>query len=76
MRREFFHGEEDGIPFDVLKRTDAFTYGYALTVHKSQGSQWDRVLVYDESFAFRENKSRHLYTALTRAAQAVPVVQA
>ncbi|MDP4024440.1 ATP-dependent RecD-like DNA helicase [Methylobacterium sp. NEAU 140] len=75
VRREFFHGEEDKLEYNERRNTDEFTYGYALTVHKSQGSQWDRVLVYDESFAFRENRSRHLYTALTRAANAVTVVQ-
>ena len=51
------------------------TYGYALTVHKSQGSQWERVMVFDESALFREHRDRHLYTAITRAAKSVTVVQ-
>lgn len=58
-------------PFGV----NAFTFGYAMTVHKSQGSQWDNVLILDESGAFRENASKHLYTALTRAAKRVTVVR-
>ena len=31
---------------------DEFDYGYVLTVHKSQGSQWNDVVLFDESFAF------------------------
>lgn len=44
-------------------------FGYALTVHKSQGSQWDDVMVYDDGFAKREGLTRRrwLYTAITRA---------
>ena len=51
-----------------------FDYGYALTVHKSQGSQWDSVAVFDESWGSKESRQRWLYTAITRAAQDVTVV--
>jgi exodeoxyribonuclease-5 len=44
-----------------------FQYGYAITVHKAQGSQWDKVLLYDESSCFRESAARWLYTGITRA---------
>lgn len=53
---------------------DEFDYGYALTVHKAQGSQWDDVVLFDESFAFREHRDRWLYTAVTRAAERLTVV--
>jgi len=43
-------------------------------VHKSQGSQWDNVVVFDESRTFREDAAKHLYTAVTRAAEKVTVV--
>lgn len=52
-----------------------FDYGYAITAHKSQGSQWPRVLVIDESRVFRESAAKWLYTAVTRAAEHVTVVQ-
>jgi exodeoxyribonuclease-5 len=45
-----------------------------LTVHKAQGSQWDEVVLFDESFAFREHRARWLYTGLTRAAKRLTVV--
>ena len=51
-----------------------FDFGYALTVHKSQGSQWDSVAVFDESWGNRQARSRWLYTAITRAARDVTVV--
>lgn len=70
----FFKGEEKELDWRLLRRVDQFTYGYALTVHKSQGSQWDNVLLYDESGTFREDASKHLYTGITRAAERVTVV--
>jgi exodeoxyribonuclease-5 len=50
-------------------------YGYALTVHKSQGSQWEKVLVYDDGFAKREAQTRRkwLYTAITRAQHSLTI---
>jgi len=75
VRNEFFDGTDDVLTWEDKKRTDEFTYGYALTVHKSQGSQWDDVMVFDESSTFREDRARWLYTAITRAAEKVTVVQ-
>jgi UvrD-like helicase C-terminal domain/AAA domain len=61
---------------------DMFTYGYALTAHKSQGSEWPHVLIIDESYIFRgwhegdaDNRWKWLYTALTRAQERVTVVR-
>jgi exodeoxyribonuclease V len=71
---EFFEGREDEIPLPARRESDEFTYGYALTVHKAQGSQWNDVMLFDESYAFREHRSRWLYTAITRAAERVTVV--
>ncbi|MEN3929908.1 AAA family ATPase [Microvirga sp. W0021] len=72
--QEFFEGREDEIQPFVRRETDEFTYGYALTVHKSQGSQWDDIVLFDESYAFREHRARWLYTGLTRAAEKITVV--
>jgi exodeoxyribonuclease V len=59
--------------YDFLSYEE-FTYGWALTVHKSQGSQWDNVTVFDESATFKEHAAKHLYTAITRAAEKVTVI--
>ncbi|ADZ69394.1 ATP-dependent DNA helicase [Polymorphum gilvum] len=69
---------EDGaeqIPYAIRRKADEFDYGYALTVHKAQGSQWDDVVLFDESFAFRDHRERWLYTAVTRAAETITVVR-
>lgn len=53
---------------DIMPRQ--ITYGYALTCHAAQGSEWDKVLVIEESFPFdKEEHKRWLYTAATRASQ-------
>jgi exodeoxyribonuclease-5 len=41
-----------------------FEFGYAITVHKSQGSQWDSVAIIDESGVFRSTAAKWLYTAV------------
>jgi exodeoxyribonuclease-5 len=73
--KEFFEGREEEAPPLLRRESDEFTYGYALTVHKAQGSQWDDVVLFDESFAFREHRARWLYTGLTRAAERVTIVR-
>lgn len=49
-------------------------FGWAITCHKSQGSQWDEVILHDESNVFREDAAKWLYTGLTRAAKRLTVV--
>ncbi len=48
---------------------DQWDFGYGLTTHKSQGSQWDNVGIYDESDSFRDDRHKHRYTGITRAAE-------
>lgn len=57
----------------TLGDSGRFAYGYAITTHKAQGSQWDSVIVIDESTVFREMKDKWLYTAITRAAKTVTI---
>lgn len=71
---EFFLGIEKDMDWRELREADHFTYGGCLTVHKSQGSQWDDVLLFDESFVFRQDADKHLYTGITRAAEGITVV--
>ena len=48
---------------------DLFDYGYCLTVHKAQGSESDKVILFDERVWGMEDKEyyRWLYTGITRA---------
>jgi exodeoxyribonuclease-5 len=52
-----------------------FDFGYYVTCHKAQGSQWDDVVLYDESGVFDEDtRRRWLYTGITRATRRILVV--
>jgi exodeoxyribonuclease V len=74
VRPECFTGTIEEFDWAARKRYDEFDFGYVLTVHKSQGSQWDDVVLFDESFAFQDSRERWLYTGITRAAKRLCVV--
>lgn len=74
VRADCFTGGVEGLSWDLRKPYDEFDYGYVLTVHKSQGSQWDDVVLFDESFAFQDSRARWLYTGITRAAKRLSIV--
>jgi exodeoxyribonuclease-5 len=74
VRPECFTGGIEEFDWPRRKPYDEFDYGYVLTVHKAQGSQWDDVVLFDESFAFQESRERWLYTGITRAAKKLTVV--
>lgn len=45
-----------------------FDYGYCITCHKSQGSEYNNVLLLEENFPFdKKEHARWLYTGATRA---------
>ena len=71
---KFFLGQGSTLTKEELFEKDQFDFGYAITCHKSQGSQWDRVFIYNENYVFRDNAARWLYTAITRAAKSVVIV--
>ena len=53
-----------------------FAYAYAITVHKSQGSEWSHIVVLEEKFPFeKEEHARWLYTACTRASEKLVLVR-
>jgi exodeoxyribonuclease-5 len=74
VRPECFTGGIEQIDWQRRKPYDEFDYGYVLTVHKAQGSQWDDVVLFDESFAFPDSRDRWLYTGVTRAAKRLTMV--
>ncbi len=74
VRPECFSGRIEDVDWPRRKPYDEFDYGYVLTVHKAQGSQWDNVVLFDESFAFSDSRERWLYTGVTRAAKTLTVV--
>ena len=48
---------------------DSFDFGYCLTVHKAQGSEWGNVMLFEESCGYwdEDYRSKWLYTAVTRS---------
>lgn len=58
--------------FEVRER-DCFDYGYALTVHKFQGSQAPNIVLLDEWFS--NHRREWLYTGITRAEERITIVQ-
>lgn len=71
---DFFARDETEVSEKELRNTQRFRYGYALTAHKAQGSQWDHVIIEDESHIFNRHARNWLYTAVTRAADRVTLV--
>lgn len=53
-----------------------FTYAYAITCHKAQGSEWPKVVVLEENFPFdKKEHTRWLYTACTRSSEKLVLVR-
>lgn len=59
---------------DILGNIGMMDFGYCLTVHKSQGSEADNVLVLNDFKGSQENYNKWLYTAITRAKKSVTIV--
>ena len=57
--------DEDGEPSGAYT-LNRFEYGYCISCHKAQGSEFDNTVIFDESYAFKEDRNRWLYTAITR----------
>ena len=73
--QKFFLGRESEL--DIFEREFCveFDHGYALTVHKAQGSQRPNIFIVDESMRFRHDWRRWLYTAITRASDRVVILK-
>jgi exodeoxyribonuclease-5 len=56
-------------PWQERQELRELDYAYAITVHKSQGSEWDKVILADDKMQenSEEFRRRWLYTAITRA---------
>lgn len=61
---------------DPMELKDLFDWGYCLTVHKSQGSEAENVVLFEERFSQStdEDWRRWLYTGVTRARKRLLIV--
>lgn len=60
--------------FPKIWRPKEFDYGYCITCHKAQGSEYDKVLVFEE-FLRGGHHAEWLYTAATRAKEKLVIVR-
>lgn len=59
-----------GVKYSLSKDINLCTFGYVITAHKSQGSQWDKVYVTEvQKTGDQVMQARWFYTAVTRAAK-------
>jgi exodeoxyribonuclease V len=61
--------------FEFYRGLQQFDFGYCLTTHKAQGSEWGSVLLFNEANYFRADAQRWLYTGITRAREQLTIVQ-
>ena len=52
-----------------------FAYAYAITCHKSQGSEFNRVILFEEWLGDYNQHQKWLYTGITRAAKQLVIVR-
>jgi exodeoxyribonuclease-5 len=74
VHKSFFMDDVPTPDWKMLKNSQQFSYGYVVTCHKSQGSQWRHVHIQDESWCFRDDRWKWLYTAATRAQEKIDLV--
>lgn len=70
-----FIGADEEERNGCMKRPGGFDFGYALTIHKSQGSEWMNVMLIEE---FMRSTPYHklFYTGITRAIKHLTVFRA
>jgi exodeoxyribonuclease V len=84
-RQSFWRGEyADHVAFDpergrrewqVRRGLIESSWGYTITCHKAQGSQWENVVVFDDGFGrTADDRNRWLYTAITRAEKGLVIL--
>lgn len=71
-----FDGEDDVVYYDIaqVERDELLDFAYAVTVHKSQGSEYDWVIVPLAQAHVRSWCANMIYTAMTRAKKGVILI--
>lgn len=69
----YFEGIPNAVPAGAKAQTH-FTFAYAMTVHKAQGSEADSVVLIDE-YSMPEDRESWIYTGITRAAKRITVMR-
>jgi|WetSurMetagenome_2_1015567.scaffolds.fasta_scaffold01672_17 exodeoxyribonuclease V len=77
--KDYYNSEDEYIKEEIIKKFYELVhldFGYCITIHKSQGSEWDNVILYfPDLLGYRGNLSRILYTAITRASKKLLILK-
>lgn len=75
---EFERYEDDTVERSAPRNAMRADFGYAITCHKAQGSEWPHVVVWDDKMRpeQKEERRRWIYTAATRAQERLTWIQA
>jgi exodeoxyribonuclease-5 len=60
---------------EMKGRLEFFQFADCITTHKSQGSEFDKVVLFEEQFMAREKHLRLMYTGITRAKQQLIILK-
>ena len=74
-QKETTVNKDNWMKYPKNQRAYEFDYAYAVTVHKFQGSEAEKVVVYDEWLGDKDYHAKWLYTAVTRASKMLVVVK-
>jgi exodeoxyribonuclease-5 len=66
---------EDSLMEIKCSKYEKFDFGYVVTVHKSEGSEWNNVLYIESRFGGGNMRAMH-YTAVTRASERLVIIKA
>jgi hypothetical protein len=69
---EMIRDSREAVEERMINRAE---FGAVISAHKSQGSEWDRVLVFDESHVFGNSSHNWLYTSATRAKNRLVIIR-
>jgi hypothetical protein len=65
---------DGGVRRKLSMKSKSFKYGYCITIHKSQGDEYDKVLLVLHNSPYKMLNKKLLYTALTRAKTHVTII--
>lgn len=73
---QHFQGKEEQLKkqWYSMREAEEFDFGYALTCHKVQGSQFKNPIIFDQSGIFKADRFKWLYTAITRATDSFTLI--
>lgn len=70
----YYPGDDVVVIYDINELSSLLQLGYALTVHKAQGSEYSHVVLPVDLCYYRMLNTRLLYTAVTRAKNHLTVI--